>query len=776
MSVTVQGPDGNNYEFPDGTDKAAAVAYFKKKGITSAKPSPAPGPKWGTRGDVLGNVWEHAKGLVTGPIQAIGRPPETPDEMTVANMPQLNIPGALGAYRMLVEPTVNALQEFANLRVQGGPQASILHGSTWDPATGERTPTAGSKLVDAIPIYGPWAAQTEEEAHKKGILPAAAGLTTDVVGGELMGKLPKFLSSTARRGAQTLLGAGPDATRRAVEAENTRVANREQFVAEADAELKKQFLDRLDVSMKEDQGVLTEHEARVNGLDEKHRTAQREHQQDLRALHDRNLEKARQNQLDETERLNRNAEKTGKYRKEVQDVKNENIRKKAEHEADQRKAQQDWDELNKAHGQGQEAIASRDVMEQQVQKDLKALEDKVNQEANKKYNDLRAKMKDTSILREDAAEAVTEAYEWVRGSPDKIKQFKFISDMERHGEGPPAPLKWNDLQGYLEEFRKTMKKGGMDGDLYKAVESMHDFIEDEMGKLAEENGTATEWTDAQASWRKYKSTFIDKKSPIAKAINARTSDVGAQGFMGRKVMTEDPALGNLRDYDPALYGRIQRLREVSGAAKAAPGAPKPLSVRDEPVYKDPEEVPLPKTEDEPIPFDRGFENPDDLKMPEPKGTAEAPPAKPLRSPMGKKFEEQVIDVPGIKEERVRNAARRFSEIKEGDPSYLATGVMAPFVFVKKLLAARLDRPLWIDFLTRPSAGDLAALEDLPPEAKAKAQGKINDFIKANPAVKVHPQVKRLLVTPVAASTSAEQRARDAARRLQEQSRGIQLTD
>src|SRR5215469_10781837 len=36
MSVTVEGPDGNNYEFPDGTDKTAAVAYFKKKGITGA--------------------------------------------------------------------------------------------------------------------------------------------------------------------------------------------------------------------------------------------------------------------------------------------------------------------------------------------------------------------------------------------------------------------------------------------------------------------------------------------------------------------------------------------------------------------------------------------------------------------------------------------------------------------------------------------------------------------------------------------------------------------
>lgn len=33
MPVEVTGPDGKTYHFPEGTDKAAAVAYFKKKGI-----------------------------------------------------------------------------------------------------------------------------------------------------------------------------------------------------------------------------------------------------------------------------------------------------------------------------------------------------------------------------------------------------------------------------------------------------------------------------------------------------------------------------------------------------------------------------------------------------------------------------------------------------------------------------------------------------------------------------------------------------------------------
>jgi hypothetical protein len=36
VSQTIQGPDGNLYQFPEGTTKEAAVAYFKKKGIGRA--------------------------------------------------------------------------------------------------------------------------------------------------------------------------------------------------------------------------------------------------------------------------------------------------------------------------------------------------------------------------------------------------------------------------------------------------------------------------------------------------------------------------------------------------------------------------------------------------------------------------------------------------------------------------------------------------------------------------------------------------------------------
>lgn len=45
MTVQVQGPDGNTYQFPDGTDKTAAIGYFKKKGI-GAKAATSPAGDW----------------------------------------------------------------------------------------------------------------------------------------------------------------------------------------------------------------------------------------------------------------------------------------------------------------------------------------------------------------------------------------------------------------------------------------------------------------------------------------------------------------------------------------------------------------------------------------------------------------------------------------------------------------------------------------------------------------------------------------------------------
>lgn len=103
MSVPVTGPDGKEYDFPDGTDKAAAVSYFKKKGIgATANPGAAlPGKNAPSMTDsplmaygktFAKGVGKDVKNIVTDPVNLA---------MTAGSMiPATRIPTAIAAMGM----------------------------------------------------------------------------------------------------------------------------------------------------------------------------------------------------------------------------------------------------------------------------------------------------------------------------------------------------------------------------------------------------------------------------------------------------------------------------------------------------------------------------------------------------------------------------------------------------------------------------------------------------------------------------------------------------
>jgi hypothetical protein len=109
---------------------------------------------------------------------------------------------------MLAKPTVDAIAQSVALRKAGGPQAGILAPSRYD-ASGQNVPTAGSKLIDAIPIYGPWARSAENETQQKGLLASGAGLATDVLASKGLAKLGGVALRTAGRGVQASAATTP---------------------------------------------------------------------------------------------------------------------------------------------------------------------------------------------------------------------------------------------------------------------------------------------------------------------------------------------------------------------------------------------------------------------------------------------------------------------------------------------------------------------------------------------------------------------------------------
>lgn len=84
MSVQVQGPDGQTYQFPDGTDKAAAIAYFKKKGI-GVPPPPSP------PNSVTGGVGRRAVDILKGLKQTFSPPKSTLDYFAGPALPLLRM-------------------------------------------------------------------------------------------------------------------------------------------------------------------------------------------------------------------------------------------------------------------------------------------------------------------------------------------------------------------------------------------------------------------------------------------------------------------------------------------------------------------------------------------------------------------------------------------------------------------------------------------------------------------------------------------------------------
>jgi len=69
--VEVTGPDGQEYEFPDGTDKAAAISYFKKKGIGAAKAASGtvPPPPSSYLSEIGEGIGRGVSNLVSGPME-----------------------------------------------------------------------------------------------------------------------------------------------------------------------------------------------------------------------------------------------------------------------------------------------------------------------------------------------------------------------------------------------------------------------------------------------------------------------------------------------------------------------------------------------------------------------------------------------------------------------------------------------------------------------------------------------------------------------------------
>jgi hypothetical protein len=193
--VIVKGPDGKTYKFPQGTDKAKAVQYFKSKGITAAV-QPA---------DEKSNQDQSLLSKVDRRGQPQTQIPRnygfTPGNMLTNFHEGVNA-AAKGTYEMGKDLLSNP-NWFKDM--PAGQRPSTAQKFVYDPAdeqtakmkesyrNGRLLEAAGHGLAAALPILGPTAANLAEQAGHGDI----GGATGQVAGMYAFGKTSKLAIDSA---------------------------------------------------------------------------------------------------------------------------------------------------------------------------------------------------------------------------------------------------------------------------------------------------------------------------------------------------------------------------------------------------------------------------------------------------------------------------------------------------------------------------------------------------------------------------------------------------
>jgi hypothetical protein len=244
---------------------------------------------------------------------------------------------------------------------------------------------------------------------------------------------------------------------------------------------------------------------------------------------------------------------------------------------------------------------------------LRQLDKALRAKANDLYGAVREKMAGASLPSDTLADGVKAAQtEWIRGSPAKVAEFNammspgqpgpelVLADQTAQNMGykdfrtaisnpairstlsralPPdvwdaaigqgtRPISWNDLQGFYEETGAKIADGPQPGkgDIYKAIQQVHQFVGDQMQQLADAQGVGPQHRAARAFYRDYMNTFHEPTgpsssgSPVAQALLAKDPLAAADKFAGD---SGDRGIAILRRYSDSLANLAQDVQRAA---------------------------------------------------------------------------------------------------------------------------------------------------------------------------------------------------------------------
>jgi hypothetical protein len=434
---------------------------------------------------------------------------------------------------------------------------------------------------------------------------------------------------------------------------------------------------------------------------------------------------------------------------------------------------------------------------------LRQLDKALRTKANDLYGAVREKMAGVSLPSDTLADGVKAAQKkWIRGSPAKVAEFNammspgqpgpelVLADQTAQNMGykdfrtaitnpairstlsralPPdvwqaaigqgtRPILWNDLQGFYEETGAKVAEGPQPGkgDIYKALQQVHQFVGDQMQQLADAQGVGPQHRAARAFYRDYMDTFHEPTgpsgsgSPVAQALQAKDPLVAVDKFAGD---SGDRGIAVLRRYSDSLANLAQDVRQRAQTKVTVPAR---KSVADLPTPKTKplpagSNLPLPPIQ-EPAPVPRASNLPLPPVLPEPEPVPyRAPkltPTKTISAEDLQRANAAAIHARGqglasrvVGWAAIWPAFRMLSELTRTGETSLRPLAAVPAAGAAGMTAeALLDHPGVMDFLTRASKQQLARI---PPDL----QGQMPQIVAA-------AKVRGVPISPILAAYAA----------------------
>jgi hypothetical protein len=251
------------------------------------------------------------------------------------------------------------------------------------------------------------------------------------------------------------------------------------------------------------------------------------------------------------------------------------------------------------------------------------LQTKAKGKIDAQWDDLRKKVGDAEVPRDQLSDLVRGAESKLSGSSENIKVFRDIlskgteqsvklggaaagvldqshplyQQLVQSGVIEQArPATFRDLQGYYSELGEKLSSGSLPGDVYQAIKSLQEDIDRIMQRIAAERGQGAALNTARSAYRDYMQTFRDisgpshSGSPIAESLAAKDPAYAVAPLLreqsGARVRNSLAQYGDDVHGAAAVYDNLRsKMRDLDSIEPVKiPKAPTAPKVAEAPTY------------------------------------------------------------------------------------------------------------------------------------------------------------------------------------------------